>query len=171
VTDPTVVLVLLGGGTPPKAVKKVPFVVPGRLAPGKIKPLEITIPGCPVFTNFSYEVEYAERTEPVFKPVVATVAPGGVGVARVEVRKGPKGELLFVTKLRSRVPHEVTRVKVTFTLTGGPEGKEVGRCAAGLDRLAAGKSATVTAELARPPKFATFTYKVTYTEPRPPKKK
>lgn len=171
VTGATVVIQLTDKSTPPKVVKKVPFDITGRLKPGEIRPFAVTVPDCPSFGAFSYEIEFAERTEVVFKPVTAKVAPGKVGPTRIEVKKGPKGELIFVARVLSRAPHDVTAVKITFNLYGGARGKVVGRCAGGADKLAPGKSVEVTAELVKPPKFSNFNYKVTYKEPTPPKHK
>lgn len=169
VKDPTAVIILAGKSG--KQVKRVPFEITGRLAPGRIKAFALTVPDCPSFGAFSYEIEYSERTAPVFKPVTAQVESGKAGVARIEVKEGENGELRFLARVLSRAPHDVTELKVTVSLMGGPRGEVVGRCAGGLDKLAAGKSATVTAELARPPKFSNFTYNVTYKEPTPPVEK
>jgi len=170
VTGPTVVIQLTDKSTPPKVVKKVPFEVTGRLKPGEIRPFAVTVPDCPSFGAFSYEIEFAERTEVVFKPVTAEVERGKVGPTRIEVKKGPRGELVFVARVLSRAPHDVTALKITFNLYAGARGKVVGRCAGGVDKLAPGKSVRVVAELVKPPKFSNFNYKVTYKEPTPPEK-
>jgi hypothetical protein len=170
VTDPTVVIQLTDKSDPPKPVKKVPFQISGTLRPGQVRAFELTVPECPPFGAFSYEIEFAERSrEVVFEPIIAKVASGRVGATRIDVKKGPAGELRFVARLLSRAPYEVTGVKLVISLRGGPNGKVVARCAGGLDRLAAGARARVVAELAGPPKFANFTYRVLYTEPRPAK--
>jgi hypothetical protein len=170
VTSPTVVILLTDKSEPPKIIKKVPFEVTGRLKPGEIKPFAVTVPRCPSFGSFSYEIEFAERgKEVVFKPITAKVAPGKVGAERIEITKGPGGELRFIARIRSRAPYDVTAVKITFNLMGGPGGKVVKRCAGGVDKLAKGKTVRVVAELARPPKFTNFNYRVTYEEPKKPK--
>ncbi len=170
VTSPTAIIKLTDKSSPPKTVKQVPFEVTGRLEPGEVREFAVNVPECPSFGGFSYEIEYAERTEPTFKPVTAEVAPGKVGVSRVEIGKGPKGELRFTATVLSRAPHDVTEIRVIFTLLGGPRAGEVGRLAGGADKLAAGKSTRVVAELVKPPKFSNFTFKINYREPTEPKK-
>ena len=168
VPSPTVVLQLIDKSTPPKTVKRVPFEVPGPLAPGAIRPVTVSVPDCPPFSGYSYEVEYSEKTEPTFKPVAAEVAAGKAGVSRVEISSGPGGELVLTATVQNRAAYEVAELKVEFQLLGGPGGEVVGRCAGGLDKLAAGATGTLRAELAKPPKFANFTWKVNYREPTPP---
>jgi hypothetical protein len=170
VTSPTAIIKLTDKSSPPKTVKQVPFEVTGRLEPGEVREFAVNVPNCPSFGGFAYEIEYAERTEPVFKPITAQVAPGKVGVSRVEIGEGPEGQLRFTATVLSRAPHDVTEVKVIFTLLGGPKAGEVGRLAGGADSLAAGKSTKVVAELMKPPKFSNFTFKINYREPKEPKK-
>jgi hypothetical protein len=153
-----------------KEVKRVSGQIPLRIEPGEVKAFALTIPDCPAFGAFTYEVEYQETTEATFQPVEAEVAEGKAGVTKIELNKAPDGTLKFKAAVRSRAPHEVTAFSVVFKLVGGADGKVVvGQCAGGLDRLAPGATATVEAELAKPPKFANYTYHVTYSEPTPPK--
>jgi hypothetical protein len=154
-----------------KEVKRVPVQVEGRLGAGEIKAFTLTVPDCPAFGAYSYEVEFQQGSaEQTFPPVNAEVAAGRAGVTRLEVAKSADGTLHFTATVRSRAPHDVTAVNVTFTLLGGAGGKAVvGQCAGGADKLAAGGSLTIKAELAKPPKFATYTFNTTYTEPTPPK--
>jgi hypothetical protein len=168
VPNPTVVLLLTDKSTPPKVVKRVPLEITGTLKPGEKRPVQLSVPDVPAFGGYSYEVEYAEKTETTFKPVSAQVAAGKAGVARVDISRGPAGELVFTATVQNRAPHEVTELKVEFQLMGGPGGEIVGRCAGGLDKLAAGATSRLKAELAKPPKFANFTWKVNYREPTPP---
>jgi hypothetical protein len=167
VAGPEVVIRLTDKATPPKVLKEIPFEVPGALAPGEIRPVALRVPDCPPFGGYSYEVSYAERTAPVFAPVTAEVAPGQVGVVQVDLERLPDGTLRFTAKVLSRSPHDVTDVQVIFNLLGGPGGGQVGRCAGGLGRLPAGATSTVIGELTRPPQFASFNFKISYTEPKP----
>ena len=168
VDNPTIVWVFTEKD---REVKRVAGQVPGRFEPGEIKAIALTIPDCPSFGSFSYEVEYQEAKETTFQPVTAEVADGKAGVTRVELVKGPDGTLRFKASVRSRATHEVTGLTILFKLLGGADGRTVvGQCAGGLDKLAPGAGATVEAELVKPPKFATYTYHTTYNEPTPPKK-
>ncbi len=170
VTDPTVVIQLTDKSEPPKIVKKVPFEISGTLSSGEKKAFALTVPKCPPFGSYSYEIEFSERSqEIVFKPIIAKVAQGKVGATRVDIRKGSKGELLFVARVVNRASHDVTAVKLIVNLMGGPGGESVAKCAGGVDKLPKGGSVTVIAELAKPPQFTNFNYRVMCTEPEPPK--
>jgi hypothetical protein len=170
VTNPTVVINLTDKSEPPKAVKQVPFEVTGTLKPGDVRAFALSVPKCPSFGSFSYEIEFSERSKEVaFKPITAKVPPGKVAAVRIDVRKGPAGELQFVARVVSRAPYDVTAVKLLVNLMGGPGGKTITRCAGGIDKLAKGKSAVIIAEVIKPPKFTNFSYRVVYTEPTPPK--
>ncbi len=172
VTNPTVVINLTDKSAPPKAVKQVPFEVTGTLKPGEIRAFALTVPKCPPFGAFSYEIEFSERSKDVvFKPIIAKVPPGKVAAARIDVRKGDDGGLRFVARVVSRAPYDVTKVKLLVNLMGGPGGKVVARCAGGIDKLGKGKSAVIVAEAIKPPKFSNFNYRVVYTEPTPPELK
>jgi hypothetical protein len=166
VDNPTVVWVF---SDKDKEIKRVAGQVPGKLAPGEIKAFALAIPDCPAFGAFSYEIEYQESKEPVFRPVEAEVVEGKAGVTKVELARDPDGTLKFTATVKNRAGHEVTAVNVVFKLVGGPEGKVVGQCAGGLDKLPAGTAATVNAEFLKPPQFANYTYHLTYSEPTPAK--
>jgi len=169
VTDPTVVIQLTDKSEPPKVVKKVPFEISGTLKSGQEKAFALTVPKCPPFGSYAYEIEFSERSrEVVFKPITAKIAPGKVGATRIDVRKGPGGELRFVARVVNRTSHDVTAVRLIVNLMGGPGGRQVARCAGGRDKLARGRSTTIVAELVKPPEFTTFNYRVMCTEPKPP---
>jgi hypothetical protein len=155
-----------------KEVKRVSGQIPMRLEPGEVKAFQMTIPDCPAFGSFAYEVDYQETKETGFQPVAAEVAEGKAGVTRIDVSKDADGTIRFKAAVKSRAPYEVTAFSVVFKLVGGADGKTVvGQCAGGLDKLAPGAAATVEAEYLKPPKFANYTYHVTYNEPTPPKPK
>lgn len=174
VSDPTVVWSLTDKD---KEVKRAAGPVPGKLAPGEVKTFTLTVAECPAFTGFGYEIEF--QSAPAgdgaannggFSPTTNEVAEGQVGVARVEPSFDADGTLKLKATVTNRTANEVSTVNVVFKLLGGAEGQAVGQCAGGVDRLAAGASATFTAELAKPPKFATYTFNLTCATPLPPKK-
>lgn len=165
VENPAVTWIFTDGG---KEVRRFVYRMEGRLDPAEIRPIKLTVPDCPSFGAYSYEVDFAEARAESFPPVIAQVAEGKAGVERIEVTKGEGGALKFTAALRSRAPHEVSAFKVTFLLLGKNKSK-VGECTATLEKLAAGATATLTAEMGNPPPFANYTYNATYTEPTPPK--
>jgi hypothetical protein len=150
-------------------VKDVPFEVPGTLAPGAQLKFAVSVPDCPSFDGYGYSVSYSKGPTAPPPTTKAKVAPGRVGVDSVTVSKGPDGELRFEARVLSRAPFAVTGVRVIITLLGGSEGKEVGKCAGGLDKLKAGGRATVKAELLKPPAYSKYTYRIKYNEPKPAK--
>ncbi|HOX08464.1 MAG TPA: hypothetical protein PK280_18860 [Planctomycetota bacterium] len=153
-----------------KEVKRVSGQIPLRLEPGEIKAFQLTVPDCPSFGSFGYEVDYQETKEAAYQPVTAEIAAGKAGATRIELSKDAEGNLKFRAQVGNRAPHDVTAFSITFKLIGGADGKTVvGQCAGGVDRLAAGARAMVEAEYLKPPKFANYTYHVTYSEPTPAK--